>query len=454
MGVAVSEIYSPPRVTARAGAWGLTPRAALDLTCGWDFSRIEDRLAAEKLIDEQDPELLIGSPMCTAFSTLQQWSFPRMEPGHLARMWEEATDHLRFCCKLYKKRREKGKKFLHEHPARATSWETEEIKGILKLKGVRRVTGNMCAFGMTSRDQWGEGFVCKPTGFMSNSEEILEELERKCTNPQMRNEGRGGEVHRHVPLLYGRAGPAAIYPPALVAAILRWLKRHIEGPRRTAREINSVDKGEGIGDYVHEEDSSDERWEAWDDVSGACLDPELVRAARGEELKEFGRVGVWKIRPITECVRVTGKRPIGTRWVDINKGDKEHPDYRSRLVAQDVNTEGMEGIFAAMPPLEAKKMLFSMATSSIHQSGKPYKLGFIDIKKAYLYAKVRRDTYVRLPQECNIPGMCGKLQVSLYGTRDAARNWEEEYTSTLEGWGSDRAGEAQTYSTTNVGTYA
>ena len=28
--------------------------------------------------------------------------------------------------------------------------------------------------------------------------------------------------------------------------------------------------------------------------------------------------------------------------------------------------------------------------------------------------------------------MCGKLNVSLYGTRDAARNWEDEYTRTLE----------------------
>ena len=29
------------------------------------------------------------------------------------------------------------------------------------------------------------------------------------------------------------------------------------------------------------------------------------------------------------------KAPIGIRWVDINKGDHVHPEYRSRIVAQE-----------------------------------------------------------------------------------------------------------------------
>ena len=38
---------------------------------------------------------------------------------------------------------------------------------------------------------------------------------------------------------------------------------------------------------------------------------------------------------------------------------------------------------------------------------------------------------MKLPQEDHEEGMCGKLNVSLYGTRDAAQNWEEEYSSAL-----------------------
>ena len=40
----------------------------------------------------------------------------------------------------------------------------------------------------------------------------------------------------------------------------------------------------------------------------------------------------------------------------------------------------------------------------------------------------RRDVFVELPEEDAEEGMCGWLQKSLYGTRDAAQNWEQEYT--------------------------
>ena len=49
----------------------------------------------------------------------------------------------------------------------------------------------------------------------------------------------------------------------------------------------------------------------------------------------------------------TGKAPIKARWLDINKGDKVHPNYRSRYVAKDFNNEKRFDLFAATPPLEA-----------------------------------------------------------------------------------------------------
>ena len=32
-------------------------------------------------------------------------------------------------------------------------------------------------------------------------------------------------------------------------------------------------------------------------------------------------------------------------------------------------------------------------------------------------------------------GMCGEFEKAMYGTRDAARNWEEEYTEFMRGIG-------------------
>eukprot|EP00969_Alexandrium_andersonii_P263276 11637545-Alexandrium_andersonii.AAC.1 len=50
-----------------------------------------------------------------------------------------------------------------------------------------------------------------------------------------------------------------------------------------------------------------------DDVAGAVLDPELVAAARSEEIRFMGS---WHVRdglPISECFARAGKRPIGGR---------------------------------------------------------------------------------------------------------------------------------------------
>ena len=64
---------------------------------------------------------------------------------------------------------------------------------------------------------------------------------------------------------------------------------------------------------------------------------------------------------------------IGSRWVNCNKGDQENPDVRCRLVAQEVNTGsgGCDDFYAATPPLEAKRLLFSeWATKKVRRGKK------------------------------------------------------------------------------------
>ncbi len=68
-------------------------------------------------------------------------------------------------------------------------------------------------------------------------------------------------------------------------------------------------------------------------------------------------------------------------------------------------------------------------------SREPYKVLFIDIKRAYFHVKCIRDVYVDLPQQDQQEGMCGKLEKAMYGTRDAAQNWEREYESTFTNLG-------------------
>ena len=63
----------------------------------------------------------------------------------------------------------------------------------------------------------------------------------------------------------------------------------------------------------------------WDDLSGEELEAEGVRRARAEEMEEFRKHGVYTKVPLEECWKETGREPVGTRWVDINKGDKGKP---------------------------------------------------------------------------------------------------------------------------------
>ena len=44
---------------------------------------------------------------------------------------------------------------------------------------------------------------------------------------------------------------------------------------------------------------------------------------------------VWEEVPVAVCWQRTGRRPLGARWVDVNKGDKHSPNVRFRLVAQE-----------------------------------------------------------------------------------------------------------------------
>ena len=49
-----------------------------------------------------------------------------------------------------------------------------------------------------------------------------------------------------------------------------------------------------------------------------------------------------------------------------------------------------------------------------------------DVRRAYFYAACKRVLYVELPADPMAGrGMLGRLNLSMYGTRDAASNWQE-----------------------------
>jgi len=212
------------------------------------------------------------------------------------------------------------------------------MKEIMKDPRVYQVIGDMWCFSMSQDDELGEALIRKPTGFMTNAEMIATRLARRCD---------GG--HRHIHLVNGRAKKAEVYPEDLCKEIIRGLRDQMEIDGR----LNNTSVG-----CVFALEQGEKELMFYDDVTGEPLDFEGVLKARAEEIAEYRKHNVYSKVPIAECIAKTGKKPIGMRWIDINKGDRTNPDYRSRLVAKEIKRDNRTDLFAATPPLEAKKCYF------------------------------------------------------------------------------------------------
>lgn len=176
-----------------------------------------------------------------------------------------------------------------------------------------------------------------------------------------------------------------------------------------------------------------------DEYTGEILQNDLIKAAMIEELTYLSEKEVWMIEDISKMKEIADNVFVRCRWVLSNKGDDSDPDMRTRLVSCEANKgQKVDACYAATPPLESKKALFSIyATEQRRNDGngkvQPLRRHFIDIKKAYFNAKPRRAVFMRLPPEMELPSHCVARQTRcVYGTRDAGMLWEECYRAALE----------------------
>ena len=95
------------------------------------------------------------------------------------------------------------------------------------------------------------------------------------------------------------------------------------------------------------------------------------------KLNMFVSKAVWELRPINEARTKMGRSPISVRWVEVNKGDDQNPNIRSRLVVREIRLAGQDAIFAPTPPLESLRMVLSMATTKF-EGGKGIQPNFIN----------------------------------------------------------------------------
>ena len=431
--VDVVELFSPPRVTKVAKELGLRAGLAMDLTNGWDFSIEKHKQAAEKYIKLVKPWIVIGSPECRMFSQMQNLAKKYWNEDK-EKMMNEAKEHIRFVMRMYKLQWESGRYFLHEHPAEASSWYMKEVQDMMTLDGVQVTRADQCMYGLKT---WSniKGKLDTParktTRFMTNSDGVAKELQKRCD-----------AKHEHQALVDGRAKGAAIYPRALCEAICKGIAKERIGLIHDVKSLVTVGPKDKIGrveggakeerkiDARHEEEDC-EGMMAWDDLSGEALDPKEVLKARLKELEYIRQKGVWRKISRREA-KALGIKIFQTRWIDINKGDLQNMIHRSRLVGKEFNNGKDDSLFAATPPLEALRLLISAAaTGSSRKKGGRKAIMINDVARAFFEAKATRDVCVELPDEDKDDqdvreDNVAVLLKSLYGTRDAALNFQKE----------------------------
>ena len=414
----ILDFYSPPRITHMAKLMGLQPGYASDFTVKgpdglrWDFTRARDRLEAWKLTLRDRPYLIIGSPPRTAFSILQNLNKKHLEEyGKLQEKLREGLVHLEFCARLYNHQLHQGLYFLHEHPQTASSWKVPCIERARNSPLVQIVVAHQCAFGLTFKDELGEGPVNKPTLSSFKSVAMLRQLDRQCLG-----------CERHVQLLGGKAAAAAIYPKGRCKAVCVGVKHQMElgaQDQFMTRVDGDVDTVEIVELWSDPAIPPDDGRGYWDDISGKVLDAKLVKEARAEEINEAELMGVWEKVPRSRCIAETGRPRVGTRWVDVNQGDGSQPKVRSRLVAQELKKDNDFELFVATPPTEYVKYLVSRVAST-QKSASPTCLMVQDVKGAFFYAPSTRPIFGALP-----PGALGEGDVDSCGMLKKELVWHQ-----------------------------
>ena len=95
------------------------------------------------------------------------------------------------------------------------------------------------------------------------------------------------------------------------------------------------------------------------------------------------------------------------------------------MYAREFKSDDRPDLYAGTPPLEALEAKISIAAN--HKE--TFSIMHVDVSRAYFHAKAQRPVLIRLPVDRlgTDARKVGSMKKSLYGTRDAASNWERDW---------------------------
>ena len=232
----VAEIFNPKRFGPQATSTGLREGEAFDVILGHDLLKASERQKVRFYLQTVKPGFTCVSPPCVMYSILQNLNqkyldSPEKIREHARRM-VEARILMDFGAEVCKLVASYGGTFLFEQPLTSKAWKETKVQQLLSDLRNQLAKNDQCMFNLRSSSG---ALHRKPTGWLTNNEEIYKVLNVRCS---------GG--HAHEPVLGGGVGGnksrlAQNYTDELVKTVLEAYRRSLQTHRREVHLLTSTD---------------------------------------------------------------------------------------------------------------------------------------------------------------------------------------------------------------------
>ena len=168
-------------LTFRAPLHGLSALEPVDKTINLDLKEYKDQQALWKIIHKFKPLAVVVAWPCRFWSIFNE----NMNYAHRMHELEELRESdrplVRLGADLMKYQHSKGRIFVGEIPLHSRIWDEAEVQQVMDLPGTLSTKCDAGAYGAESHD----GFpVIKTHRWITNSEDVAEELQRRLTSEQ------------------------------------------------------------------------------------------------------------------------------------------------------------------------------------------------------------------------------------------------------------------------------